>query len=271
MTRQPQTMLSKLGFDDADSKSPEHDRIVSWLYKAIDEILPTLYHPASAERIGELRQSALDAANRERNRISTEIQGLEKKIDEYKEPEPGRFQSTAFHRIDPRKEYGEAIKRLQGKLTDIEDWGDLGEVPEIPQPRVITKSREKTIKVETNYSKTVIGFMDFQAIVEVPYLTIETTKWLQDNYSGKDVPDKPRWYVSSHRDQRLNFEVKSRINNIGQVFRQINLYREYEAGFYFVVAPDDTFVEELKQEKITFIKAPAEFAPPAGKPQMALW
>jgi hypothetical protein len=65
-----------------------------------------------------------------------------------------------------------------------------------------------------------------------------------------------------HRDIGIAFEVKSRISNIGEVIRQINQYKTFSRfDHFYIVSPDDRFVDILKSQSIGFIKSPRGIAP----------
>jgi hypothetical protein len=51
--------------------------------------------------------------------------------------------------------------------------------------------------------------------------------------------------------------VKTEIASLGEVIRQINMYREYDPDAqYYLVSPDDNHVDILKKERIGFVKYP---------------
>ena len=54
---------------------------------------------------------------------------------------------------------------------------------------------------------------------------------------------------------KIYIEVKTSTPNLGELMRQINLYRSAEAGMNFVVvSPDDRFADVLEEQGIRFIK-----------------
>jgi len=65
-----------------------------------------------------------------------------------------------------------------------------------------------------------------------------------------------------HEDLEIAFEVKSRIKNIGEVIRQINQYRTFSRfNSFYIVSPDDRFVDILSSQGIGFIKCPSRIEP----------
>ncbi len=53
---------------------------------------------------------------------------------------------------------------------------------------------------------------------------------------------------------RILVEVKSKLPTLGELMRQINLYREAHRGKVVVVSPDDSYVEVLKTQDVLFLK-----------------
>lgn len=49
-------------------------------------------------------------------------------------------------------------------------------------------------------------------------------------------------------------EVKSYIKSIGELLRQINLYKEFTKNYFVVISPDDRFIKILESEDIRFYK-----------------
>lgn len=60
----------------------------------------------------------------------------------------------------------------------------------------------------------------------------------------------------------LHFEVKSRVESLGETIRQIRTYEQYSHARYVIVSPDDHFRSRLEAQGIAFVAAPA-FASPA--------
>lgn len=53
---------------------------------------------------------------------------------------------------------------------------------------------------------------------------------------------------------QMNFEVKTAIPSLGELFRQINMYRSYENNPFCVVCPDDRFAQQIQKQGIGFLK-----------------
>ena len=87
--------------------------------------------------------------------------------------------------------------------------------------------------------KYVVGFIDLQVrcIWDGLSWCVKTKEWSLDRVSYP-------WLI--------HFEVKTLIPSLGELIRQIQLYKEYQGGLYIVVSPDARFVDILKEQKIGF-------------------
>ena len=115
-------------------------------------------------------------------------------------------------------------------------------LPEPPRPRKVEIVRSKW-EVPVKREQYVIGFIDMR----VEFVWIKTLRI-------SDYSDDP-WSQSGDHCV-VNIEVKPAIPSVGELIRQINLYREYLKGDYCVVSPDGRWVDVLKAQKIGFIACP---------------
>lgn len=94
--------------------------------------------------------------------------------------------------------------------------------------------------ITTGKNNYIIGFIDFSVTCVV--LT-----------SKEDLGSREFCFDLGSRE--FCFEVKSKIPSVGELIRQIHLYREYLPGKSFmIVSPDDRFKSVLESQKIGFIK-----------------
>lgn len=268
MSRQ-QTLLARLGFNDEDSKRPEHDKIVSWLREQIDGMLFQLFppNPPDITRLGGI---AFGASVDQCLYLKEVIKKEEDELAKYQETSRTPFERVHDSLAENIARVKAKIEQLRKDLIDCQTWDQIGDPPEAASRLLIqSKVREKTLLAEHYKSNTVVGFLDLQVVADIPVgLNVQIKKYPAGYPNG--VATRPYWSWSCER-RTLNFEIKTAIPNLGDLLRQINVYREYQSGHYYVVCPDDRFIEELKQEKIGFIKAPAEFVPRSPQKQMALW
>jgi hypothetical protein len=82
-------------------------------------------------------------------------------------------------------------------------------------------------------------------------------EWNNNNYSSE------REIVKIEEELKIKFEnkiktiyieVKTEIDSLGTLIRQINLYRQYLPGIYFVMCPDNTHKSKLAEQEIYFIE-----------------
>lgn len=85
-----------------------------------------------------------------------------------------------------------------------------------------------------------IGFIDI-------YLTLRSKEKVEikDRY-GPSFRDHDGW--------EIGIEVKTKIDSIGDLLRQINFYRTYGTCSWIVVSPDDRFADVLRSQSIHFFK-----------------
>ena len=131
---------------------------------------------------------------------------------------------------------------------------DLGEPPEMGSVRV----RSKLWEFPVQDGKYIVGFIDMAVRASragVPYIFgifLESEKWRRTNWEDKNPP---RWSTEESKAEVM-FEVKPSITSLGEVIRQINMYRTYRPGRYAIVCPDGRFEQQLLSQGIDFVKCP---------------
>ena len=63
------------------------------------------------------------------------------------------------------------------------------------------------------------------------------------------------WLEPLEEYYEVFFEVKTRIQSVGALLRQINFYKSYKPGKYVVVSPDDRYKDLLASQDVGFVKA----------------
>lgn len=101
--------------------------------------------------------------------------------------------------------------------------------------------------VTSSKNKYIVGFIDLKADCDIPVRPITPS------VVTYDAPSCPRWYISTI-ERTYYFEIKTTINSLGEVIRQIRMYKEYAHGFFVIVCPDDRFKEAIESQNITFVK-----------------
>jgi hypothetical protein len=57
-----------------------------------------------------------------------------------------------------------------------------------------------------------------------------------------------------YREKHISFEMKTKIDSLGSLVRQIKHYRSYVQGDFCVVHHDESIADFLKTQKILFLK-----------------
>lgn len=79
--------------------------------------------------------------------------------------------------------------------------------------------------------------------------------WPQLHVSAHSIGGECRWDILENQ-ATVCFEVKTRIDSLGEVIRQIRMYQAHVGAPFYVVCPDDRFRAALNEQKIGFIKCP---------------
>ncbi|MEX0609709.1 MAG: hypothetical protein WD016_03130 [Balneolaceae bacterium] len=285
------SLQQRLGFFDEDLKKPDHDSILKWLDKNIDSVLNNIYNfrEWNKNHIKDLQSKALIIKSKEMERmtkllkekdtkLSSERRGLsvnqerlKKDLEEEMIKEIGAYKSSdsTKERIQSNEtqifELENEIPRIKEKIEWLKGFNGLKEkdLPERKKPKVSNLVWEYTITSQnfnprTGYqsNKSVIGFIDMK--VEFSYTQLcmlglneneeleEFLTWGQTEYDE----DNSREILS----RNLLIEVKTKIPSLGELFRQLNTYREYEKGDFLVVCPDDSEIETIKNQGFLFYK-----------------
>ena len=125
-----------------------------------------------------------------------------------------------------------------------------------PAPRIIKKTIEYVLKSHTGQGKLlekIVGYADLLLETEIP--CIVPTYKANAKARGNDEFDgfAIGW---SRRDDapRILVEIKSSLPTVGELMRQINLYRTAFSGQFVVVSPDDSYAQLLEEQGVFFIK-----------------
>ena len=112
----------------------------------------------------------------------------------------------------------------------------------------ITCQWEYPIVDQNNRSKSqyVIGFVDLRVSFEVK---MPSASYSSDGHSINNW----KWGTAT-RNISINFEVKTKIPSLGELFRQINLYKTYDDSYFVIVSPDDRFQHQIISQGLYFLK-----------------
>lgn len=125
-----------------------------------------------------------------------------------------------------------------------------------PAPRITKKTLEYVLTSYTGHGKKlerIVGYADLVLETEIPQIYPDY-KANPKGY-GDDVFDGFVLGWSRRNDApKILVEAKSVMPTVGELMRQINLYRTAFGGRFVVVSPDDTYAEILKEQGVTFVK-----------------
>lgn len=126
-----------------------------------------------------------------------------------------------------------------------------------PNPKVSKRTLECVLRSYTGYNEQtvrIVGFADLMLETIVPSVA---KRYIADpSGHGDDVFDgyELGWSDGPYRTSRILVEAKSVLPTVGELMRQIQLYRTAFSGKVVVVAPDDRYAEILEEQGVTFVK-----------------
>jgi hypothetical protein len=255
------TLQERMGFVDADLKAPGHDAVMLWLD---DQATPEQL----AVWIGRS-----DWSRDERDKTA--------KMDEYVEQYKRYHQSelaNAQQRVAERQKHVEYVmkrhaeepsvwteRNIESARRDLEDAKNallLSErmaseatemrappIPAWPGLKIIRKQWEMPVLSGT-YT---VGFVDLALHYTYPVLNADNGQ-VYENYSVRQKT-LPSWKIS-WMEQQLYFEVKTTIPSLGELLRQLSVYRTYlttggkwdrHEPSIAVVSPDIRYADKIKE------------------------
>ena len=242
-----QTIQQRFGFMDDDLKKPKHDELMKWLNDSVDEkLFEWLGIPDewTEDEISEPKTYALA-------RKAEKVQSLQKQLDREK-ASPDYDPYTTFGNLDTSQkdimnqkyliEKGERISKIEKEFQQASEQIRVSPLPLKPSIRIVKKQWEEPV-MSNDY---IVGFVDMAVTFQLPRLNLNIE--LEENGWNS------KWNIGYATDNRINFEVKTEIPSLGELIRQLNMYKSYGAKNIFVVAPDDSHKELLQEQGIGFIK-----------------
>ena len=109
----------------------------------------------------------------------------------------------------------------------------------------------------SSYSnKYTVGFIDFAATFNIPTLILDGLEYDISSSDGlkylTDIKELVKLnFIATQKS--IYIEVKTEIKSIGELIRQINHYRTYLKGDYYVLCPNDECRKILEDQNIGFI------------------
>lgn len=273
------TLQQRLGFFDDDLKKPEHDDIIKWTDKNMESILFKLYglENWSDKAKDDLKGKVEKIISKD---LSDEKESLEKlksefdkqseflkkdKVDLTKEPDDSWKKERVARQEKEFKEQKSKIEKSEKKIIYLEAFKGLGnELPKRDKPRITEKIWEYTVTNQshnqnTGYksAKNIIGFVDMKVNFIFNKLTVTGIDFKEEKITGKiewSQTEKRHHDSNKLLNHNVFIEVKTQITTLGELFRQLNTYKEYLQGDFLVVCPDDSEKETIESQGFRFIK-----------------
>lgn len=293
------SLQEKLGFFDDDLKNPDHDSILKWLDKNTDLVIDSIYNfrEWNPSKIQEIKDHALSIKNSETDRLLKQMKEKQKELeseqDSVKENEKRLIvqlekekdnnddthtpSTWTKQRIETSKEailkLKSEIPELQKSLDSISSFEGLRDedIPKRKPPRILSVKWEHTVTNQTynpstgyQSTKSIIGFVDMKVEFAYTQLCLVVPEHPEQLSKSMTWGQKERKSRSENQILRhsLLIEVKTKIASLGELFRQLNTYREYEVGDLLVVCPDDTEKETIQNQGFKFYKFEKEKTKP---------
>ncbi len=274
------TLQQKLGFFDEDLKRPEHDDIIKWTDKNLETILFKLYNlenwseKTKNDLIEKVEKIKIKELSEEKDLLKKLKSELEDKFNLLKESKKGleKNPEAYWRKSEVKKmeeEYNEKkinIEQSEKKIIYIENFEGLGNnLPKRNKPRIIERIWEYTVTNQsynqrTGYksTKNIIGFVDMKVNFIYNRLTVTGIDFENKKIIGKIKWTQTEKHYKSWEEKLLNhniyIEVKTKITTLGELFRQLNTYKEYLKGDFLVICPDDSEKETIENQGFKFIK-----------------
>jgi hypothetical protein len=155
--------------------------------------------------------------------------------------EPGDVDYVGFDRVpgraDAARELAEAFQRANTR----------------PEPRVHSRSLECVLTSHTGYRdayQKIVGYADLVVQLALP---VVVAQW-ERRPEGEVLQGFTIGWRSDADRYTLVVEAKSQMPTVGELLRQINLYRTAMHGSYVVVAPDCNYTEVLREQGVAFVR-----------------
>jgi hypothetical protein len=291
-TPKAKTLQQKLGFFDDDLKSPDHDAILKWLDKNIEKVLDSFYSEWDEKEIQYFKKKALEIKEKELARESNNLtikkseltdevkqkSNYEKELEEeLKEEEIKLKTGEDFYKsskwtiekieksIKKISNIEEEISVLERKIKYLNEFKGLdNEIPPKDKLKVTKITWEYTVTNQSfnersgyKSSKGIIGFIDMRVDFIYTKLLVYGL-----NIGSERIDARMQWGQTEKQSNTVDdllrkillIEVKTKITSLGELFRQLNTYREFVSGDYLVVCPDDSNKETIINQRFMFYK-----------------
>jgi len=125
-----------------------------------------------------------------------------------------------------------------------------------PNPRIQKRTLEYVLRSYTGYQdklERIVGYADILIETEAPLVTPKyiagPTQYSDDVFDGFEIA-----WSRNREAPSILVEAKSVLPTVGELMRQIQLYRTAFGGKIVVVSPDDSYENILAEQGVTFVK-----------------
>jgi len=253
------TLQMKMGFLDEDLKKPKHDEILKWLDQNADQIVNSLFRSEQWDK--ELIDRLIESTNKIVD--STKVKGtLQREVEDLE------WKLNNSMRENNKEEAKQIIGRKRDIINVLEKWNGIqGEIPKKLPIRIVRKVWEHPITSSVSNHRTgyqspkqIIGYVDMKIIFVVPRLTVNDIDFSGERIMGPDISWlqtellQPEFGSRELNIHYANFEAKTVLPSLGELFRQLNTYKEFEGGNYVILCPDDSDADLIKEQGFYFCK-----------------
>jgi hypothetical protein len=132
-----------------------------------------------------------------------------------------------------------------------------------PNPRAVKKTLEYVLKSYTGYQdkmERIVGYADLLLETELPCISprykAAAIRGADDEFDCFELGwcRRLEWARPYVEAPRILVEAKSVMPTVGELMRQIQLYRTAFSGKFVVVSPDESYAQILAEQGVTFIK-----------------
>lgn len=288
------TLQQKLGFFDEDLKSPVHDDIMKWLDLNILTFTHSVLRLKEwrKEKVEELKKLSSDIYQKNISENELEIKNLQNLIKQNKlnlAENEEKCKKAKVLEIKEKLSYSEtseyiesnidrykknidedfnSLQIIEERLSKLKQWKGLGEIPKRNEIVIIEKPWEFPITSRSTNSssgyvsgKNIIGFLDLKVTFSYTKLSV-----LGIDFSTQKITSEVKW---TQTNEDINFkngdskgklvytffvEVKTKIPSLGELFRQLRMYKEYINNEIIVVCPDGTEKKLIESQGFRFYK-----------------
>jgi len=159
-----------------------------------------------------------------------------------------------FDRSWSDEEIGVGLVRSNQQAMDIAR--EVASVTPRPTPRVVKRTLEYVLRSYTGYQEKlerIVGYADLLIETEVPMISARyvagPARDTDDVFDGFEVA-----WSRGRGAPYILVEAKSVLPTVGELMRQIQLYRTAFGGKIVVVSPDDSYATILTEQGVDFVK-----------------